>query len=115
MKKLLRFKYIYIAALFFWAYMTAQFFLDIFKQSKGVTYKSQFAPTGERFLFQEKKYVISFNDQIFGVMNSFFSLSEVISFELDLDVNYQYQNKKVIHKIYGKINADRLRNIKDFT
>jgi len=95
--------------------MMSQFLFDIVKQNKGVTFKSQFAPTGERFLFQEKKYIISFNGDVFGVMNSFFSLSEVISFEMDLDVNYQYKDKKTLHKFFGKINADRLRNIKDLT
>jgi len=115
MKKILSFKYVYTALLIFWVAMMGQLFFDIFRQNKGVRFKSQFAPTGERFLFQEKKYIVKFGDQVFGVMNSFFSLSEIISFELDIDVNYQYKNERIFHEIYGKINADRLRNIKDFT
>lgn len=113
MKKLYTFRYVYLVSLVFWLFMAGWFFSIILKKDSRIGYKSQFSQTGERFLFQEKRFVISFQDQAFGVLKTFFSLSEKISFEMDMNVKYRFKGTESSQKIYGKITADRLRNIKD--
>ncbi|MBN1521581.1 MAG: hypothetical protein JW928_03530, partial [Candidatus Aureabacteria bacterium] len=111
--KIFRFRYVYLFSFIFWISMTAWFSFILLKKERGIAYQSQFTPTGDRFLFQEKKFVIAQRDSIFGVMTSFFSLSDSISFEWDLSINYLYNSQEISQKVYGKIEADRLRNIRD--
>ncbi len=89
------------------------FFSLIFMEDAPRGRFEDFGGEKERYLFQQKKYVLGFNDEVFGVLNSFFSLSDVISFEMDIQLKYLINNKKQDQKVYGKIKADRKRMISE--
>ena len=97
----------------FWLCMLIAFFIEISKEQKGKGFLSQFDLEEDPFKFQQKKFIFVHNNETVGILDSFFSLSETISFEINLKLNYKVKSQKYFQKIYGKIIAERLRLITD--